>query len=126
MKDQGTKISLSTLEKKNSTVDSFIIRDLLVSDLDENENICLRTLYTRPEIAVSSDNIPTQDDIDRWPHLQVVFVPNFQAEDGLLIAADVPEALDPLEIKHSPEGGPYATRACIGWGVSGPLGRRGN
>ena len=36
---------------------------------------------------------------------------------------DVPEALEPLEIKHSQEGGPYATRTRIGWAVNGPLGR---
>ncbi|XP_068759701.1 uncharacterized protein [Montipora capricornis] len=100
-KGQRTEISLSTLEKKKSTINSFIIHDLRVSDLDENENICLPTLYTRPEIPVSSDDIPTQDDIDRWPHLQGVFIPNVQAEVGLHIAADVPEALDPLEIKHT-------------------------
>ena len=177
---QRTKISLSTLEKKNSVVDSFItgllqqtitwymvvgkliiipalgqqnkgessftgsglfvlmsqcgnnnqlahhhvpydrllqkayIRDLLVSGLDEDKNICLPTLYTRPEIPVSSNGIPTQDDIDRWPQHQGVFIPNVQAEVALLIAVNVPAALDPLEIKHSREGGPYATRTRIG------------
>lgn len=45
------KISLSTLEKKNSVTNSFLVRDL-VSDLDENEWISLLTLYTRPEIPV--------------------------------------------------------------------------
>ena len=125
-KSQRTKIYLSTLEKKNSTINSFIIRDILVSDLDENENICLPTLYTRPEIPVSSDDIPTQDNIDRWPHLQRIFIPNVQAEVGLRIAADVPEALDPLQIKHSCEGGHYAKRTLIGWAVNGPLGRHGN
>ena len=45
---------------------------------------------------------------------------------GVLIAADVPEALDPLEIKHSQEGSPYTTRSSIGWAVNGPLGCHGN
>ena len=35
------KISLSTLEKKNSPVDSYLIRDLVVSDLDENDFVNL-------------------------------------------------------------------------------------
>ena len=34
---QQVKISLSTLEKKNSITNSFLVRDILVSDLDENE-----------------------------------------------------------------------------------------
>ena len=123
VKGQRTKISLSTLERKNSTVVSNLVRDLLVSDLDENEYVSLPILYTRPEIPVSSDDIPTHGDIDQWPHLQGVFIPRVHAEVGLLIATDVPEALEPLEIKHSQEGGPYATRTRIGWAVNGPLGR---
>lgn len=121
---QQVKISLSTLEKKNSITNSFLVRDLLVSDLDENEWISLPTLYTRPEIPVSSSDIPTQDDVDQWPHLQGVFLPRLDAEVGLLIASDVPKALDPLDIKYSQDGGPYASRTRIGWAVNGPLGRR--
>ena len=41
----------------------------------------------------------------------------------LLIARDVPEALDPLEVKNSQHGGPYATRTRLGWAVNGPLKR---
>ena len=63
VKGQKTKISLSTLERKNCTTDSTLVRDLLVSDLDENEYVSLPMLYTRPEIPVSSDDIPTQEDI---------------------------------------------------------------
>ena len=117
------KISLSTLEKKNSPVDSYLIRDLVVSDLDENHFVHLPTLYTRPEIPVSKEDIPTQEDVDQWPHLDGVFIPQVDAEIGLLIASDVPEALDPVEVKHSQNGGPYATRTRMGWAVNGPLGR---
>ena len=55
--------------------------------------------------------------------MQGVFIPHVDAEIGLLIASDVPEALDPLEIKHSEDGGPYASRTRIGWAVNGPLTR---
>lgn len=82
----------------------------------------LPTLYTRPEIPVSNSDI--QEDIDQWPHLQGISLPRLNAEVGLLIASDVPMALDPLEIKHSQDGSPYASRTRIGWAVNGPLGRR--
>ena len=118
-----TKISLTTLEKKDSLVDSFLVRDLVISDLDENNFIALPVLYTRTEIPVTKDDIPTQEDVDLWPHLGGVYLPNVSAEIGLLIASDVPEALDPLEVKHSEHGGPYASRTRIGWVVNGPLGR---
>ena len=68
------KISLSTLEKKHSPVDSYLIRDLVVSDLDENNFVNLPILYTRPEIPVNVEDIPTQEDVDRWSYLHDLFI----------------------------------------------------
>ena len=91
--DGKVKIFLSTLEKKSSPVDSYLIRDLVVSDLDENHFVDLPTLYTGSEIPVSNNDIPTQEDVDQWPLLDGVFIPQVDAEIGLLIASDVPKAL---------------------------------
>ena len=77
--------------------------------------------YTRPSIPVAREDIPIQDDVDKWLHLSGVHLPRVDAEVGLLIASDVPEVLDPLEVKHSEGGGPYASRTRIGWAVNGPL-----
>ena len=101
-----TAVSLTSLEKNDSLVDSFVVTDLTISDLDENVFIELPTLYTRPSIPVSREDIPTQDDVDKWPHLSGVHLPKVDVETGLLIASDVPEVLDPLEAKHSQDGGP--------------------
>ena len=93
---EGTKvkISLSTLEKKNSRVESYLIRDLVVSDLDENDFVSLPALYTRPEIPVCEEDIPTQEDVDQWPHLGGVSILHVDAEIGLRIVSDVPEATE--------------------------------
>jgi hypothetical protein len=40
-----------------------------------------------------------------------------------LIGCDVPEVLEPIEIRKSKDGGPYATKTIFGWVVNGPLGR---
>ena len=48
-----TKISLTTLEKEDSLVDSFLVHDLEVTDLDENYIVKLPILYTREEIPAS-------------------------------------------------------------------------
>ena len=119
-----TLISLTTLDRKNSLTDSFVLQDLAISDLDENVFVKLPTLYTRPEIPVSKEDIPNQVDIDKWPHLSEVYLPDVEAEVGLLIASDVPQILDPLEVKHCQDGGPYASRTIVGWVVNGPLGCR--
>ena len=44
---------------------------------------------------------------------------------GLLIGVDVPEALEPEEIRRAPDGGPYAMKIKFGWTLNGPLGRYG-
>ena len=122
---EGTKVkvSRSTLEKKNGRVESYLIRDLVVSGLDENDFVSLPALYTRPEIPVCEENIPTQEEVDQSPHPDDVFIPHVDAEIGLLIVSDVPETLDLVEIRHSKNGGPYASRTRSGWAVNGPLGR---
>ena len=58
---EGTKVktSLSLLEEKNSRVERYLIRDLIVSDLDEDDFVSLPALYTRPEIPVCEEDIPT-------------------------------------------------------------------
>ena len=94
----------------------------MVSDLEENDFVRLPALYTRPEIQVCNEDIPTQEDVDQWPHLGGVSILHVDAEIGLLIVSDVPEALDPVEIKYSENGGPYASGTRIGWAVNGPLG----
>ena len=78
------KISLTTLEKKDSLVDSIIVADLTISDLDVNVFIKLPMLYTRPSIPVAREDIPSQHDVGKWPHLSRVHLPRVDAEVGLL------------------------------------------
>ena len=79
-----TKISLTTLEKKDSLVDSIIVEDLTISDLEKNVFIKLPMLYTRPSIPVAREDIPSQHDVGKWPHLSRVHLPKVDAEVGLL------------------------------------------
>ena len=60
--------------------------------------------------------------MDQWAHLDGVFKPQVVADIGLLITSDVPKAVDPLQVKHSQNGGPFATKTRMDWAVSGPLG----
>ena len=112
------------MDRKNSLIDSFVLQDLAISDLDENVFVILPPLYTRPDIPVSKEDIPNQVDVDKWPHLSGVYLPYVKEEVGLLIASGVPKILDPLEVRHCQDGGPYASRTIVGWVVSGPLGCR--
>ena len=117
------KIKLTTVNK-SAEVDTFLIRDLEVSDLDENKTISLPEIFSRPAIPVSRDEIPSQDDIDRWPQFQgyLQLLP-IDSDVDLLIGMNVPEALQPKEI-ISTDGGPYATKVDLGWVINGPTGRK--
>ena len=40
---------------------------------------------------------------------------------GILIGSNCPNALEPIKIIPSEEGGPYASKTALGWCVSGPM-----
>ncbi len=113
-----TTISLTTMEKKNSVIDSSIVQNLEISDLVENVFIDSPSAHTTSEIPFSCQDIPTQEDVDQWPHLQGIHLPVIDAQICILIASDVRRA---FEIKNSENGGPYATRTLLGWAINGLL-----
>ncbi|XP_020609698.1 uncharacterized protein LOC110048246 [Orbicella faveolata] len=119
-----TTLTLTTLERENSTKASSLIQ-LEVFDLDENNFIELPLVFSTPALPISSESVPRQDDVDRWPHLNGVRIAEIDAHVGLLIDHDVPKALEPKEVRESQDEDPYATRTLLGWTINGPLGRNG-
>lgn len=63
--DPTTLFSLTTLDRKNSLTDSFVLQDLAISDLDENVFVKFPLLYTKPGIPVSKEDIPNKVDVDK-------------------------------------------------------------
>ena len=119
-----TKLKLTTIGR-GEEVDSFIVKDLQISDLDENVVIPLHEMLARPVMPVSKDEIPKQEDVERWPHLRgYVELTELDSQVELLIGANVPEALQPREVIPAANGGPYATRVDLGWVINGPTGRK--
>ena len=126
---QGKKIkfSLTTLEKENSISDCHIAT-LQLLDLTESHFIDLPTVLSRDILPIGIDNIPQQQDVDRWPHLNGIQLQTIDDGDiGILIGNDNITALEPHEIRPSDNGGPYAVRTLLGgWVINGPLGRSSN
>ena len=74
---------------------------------------------------VSEECIPKQEDVARWPYLNDVRLPE-EADDqkvSLLIGLDVPESLQPEEIRKGQQGGPFPVRTKFGWTLNRPLQR---
>ncbi|XP_073231681.1 uncharacterized protein [Porites lutea] len=95
-----------------------------MSDLDENV-VPLREVYSRPTMPVSKDEVPKQEDVNRWPHLRgFVYLTELNSQVDLLIGSDIPEALQPKEISPAAGGDPYTSKVEFGWLINGPTGRK--
>ncbi|XP_014677761.1 PREDICTED: uncharacterized protein LOC106817594 [Priapulus caudatus] len=90
------------------------ISDLEISDLDGSDHVRLLPLYTKKRIPVTQRHIPTQHDIERWDHLQGITLPTLDADIGLPIGNNVPDAYTPQLIQTGPRGSPYAAKTVLG------------
>ena len=72
-------------------------------------------VYTKPLIPANQSHIPRQTDIDNWPHMSGITLPQLDAGIDLLIGNNIPDVYTPLEIKTGPRGRPYATKTLLGW-----------
>ena len=104
-----TRLKLTTMGRREEE-DNLIVKDLQVSDLDENVFIHLHETLSRPVMPVAKDEIPKLEDVERWPHIRgYVQLTELDSQVELLIGANVPEALKPREVIPSADGGPYTT-----------------
>lgn len=120
MNGHNTSILLRTMGRE-SVVNTCIINGLEISSVDSEHFIQLSEVYSQKTIPVSKENIPRQEDVNSWPHLKEVKLPVIQANIGLLIGANVPKAMEPLQVIQSVDNGPYAVRTILGWTINGPL-----
>ena len=116
-----TKILLRTMGQEK-VVDSGVTSHLEVAGLDSDVYCEIPKLFVQQKMPVDRSNIPHQQDLDKWPHLKHVCLPEIDADVEILIGTNVPNALEPLEVIRSMDGGPYAVKTVLGWTVNGPLG----
>ena len=94
---------------------SYILRDLEVSGLVEDNVLNLRKVSTQKSIPVTNEHIPLQEDIEKWLYLQEVKLPDIDAEIGLLIGNNVHKAFEHGKLStakarvHMPWTGVFAT-----------------
>ena len=92
---------------------------------DPGNKLCLPKVYSRPFIPVDKEEIPTPSKVAKWKYLDEIHQ-HLQHDDdaeevGILIGANCPRALEPLETIPSQGSGPYAFRSVLGWCVTGPI-----
>ncbi|XP_048735788.2 uncharacterized protein LOC125651252 [Ostrea edulis] len=94
---------------------AYALSDLQLCDLSMTQFVNLPRVYTKDKMPVSNDHIPTHEEIQKWHHLSQVKVPKVDAEIGLMIGNNVPDAYTPPEVLTGPSGSPHATRTKLGW-----------
>ncbi|KAK2907800.1 hypothetical protein Q8A73_008873 [Channa argus] len=119
---RGKKVSLIvTTMIESKVLTSTMVTELEVGHLNSNTFTELKEVFSQKAIPVSKNNIPRQEDIDKWPHLKGVQVPLIDAGIGLLIGTDAAKMMEPKEVIPSVDDGPFAVRTILGWTVNGPL-----
>ena len=118
-------ISIKTMTGEE-TVSCKAIDNLEVSAIVEPAaKIKLPKTYSRSELPVDKEEIPTTERIKKWKYLNKIHQYLPQNEDnieiGILIGGNCPRALEPLEMIPSQGNGPYAYRSLLGWCVTGPI-----
>ena len=118
----AVQLSLSTMSASNQIIQSSIINGLHVRAYNGHSTIALPPTYTRDIIPTNREHIPTPSVAKRWPHLHSVtnkLIPLKECEVGLLIGYDCANALVPREVIPLVDGGSYAQRTYLGWGIIG-------
>ncbi|KAJ8391888.1 hypothetical protein AAFF_G00083590 [Aldrovandia affinis] len=119
-KGRKTEILLRTMGQER-LVKSYGLTGLEVTNLEGTTHLNLPRVYTQDRIPVSKENIPTQNDLEKWPYLSGIQLDEIDADIDLLIGINVPKAMEPWHTINSQENGPYAVKTLLGWVVNGPL-----
>ena len=121
-RQKTTPLKVSTITREESLASS-LVPGLLIEDIDGENVMELPPLYFLEHIPVVAEDVPSQEDVERWSYLQDAGVSLKSLKDGeeigLLIGGNSASVMEPLEICPSQKGGPYAVRTRYGWVLGG-------
>ncbi|KAF0308953.1 hypothetical protein FJT64_019880 [Amphibalanus amphitrite] len=116
-----TSMTVSTIvsDQKMST---SVVSGVTIENEETGTRQELPPLYTLNTIPVTEDDIPTVDDVRRWPYLLesgVTVSDEASLPVGLLIGGNAAVVMEPLRFVKGEDGGPYATLTRFGWILGG-------
>lgn len=116
-----TKLNLLTMGHQETKY-CYVISGLQISDLYGNNILTLPPIYSQENLPVTSNDIVSISDIQKWPHLSGVPLQRIDSKHvGLLIGINVPKIMEPYDVIPSVENGPFAVNTLFGWVINGPL-----
>ena len=78
------QLSLSTSERADS-IQTMQVTTLEISDMYQTQSLTLSAVFARPELPISADNIPTYEDVTKWPHLRGIDLPVADTHQVMLL-----------------------------------------
>lgn len=100
----------------------MLVLGLEVTELKCNKFMPLPEVYSQRCMPVMKDNIPTQEDLKKWPYVSEVQLPQIDSDVQRIIGMNAANVTEPWQVINSQEDGPYAIRTLLGWVINGPLG----
>lgn len=119
---EPVKLKLTTMTGRDTLVNSQRVKGLRVRGLHSNLTLDLPPAYTKDDIPLDRDRIPTCETTKKWEHLSVIsheMSPLKEFGVGLLIGYDCLEALVPRRVITGGKGEPYTVQTDLGWGIVG-------
>ena len=123
------KLLIGTLLAEQEVNSELVLDTLQISGLEGNKFIDLPQVYLQDGLPVSTQDMPTQEDLKSWDHLSHIEVPSIPSnyynmpKVSLMIGNSVPAATMPLKTSCGELGEPYAIYTPLGWAVYGIPGK---
>lgn len=112
---------LTTQERKDSEKSGLEVK-LTIDSIYEDSTIQSPMAWTVDHLNISECSIPRDHDVDKWPHLNGIDLPEIDNKEvRVLIGCNVPEAFWVLEERRGGRGEPVAIRSLLGWTLIGPI-----
>ena len=119
--ERQVSMTVSTIasDKKMNT---WVVSGVTIESEETGAQQELPPLYTLDTIPVTKDDIPSADDVSRWPYLldsEVSISDQTSVPVGLLIGSNAAAVMEPLRVIPGEDGGPYAILTRFGWTLGG-------
>ena len=121
IKGKSEYLSLTTMNKNNSTIPVKIVEDLEILSLTSNDLCSIPKLYAKKEWPFKQSALLSEDDLKPYKELKEIPFRFVDENIGLLVGMNMPMILKPLEIVETSKNGPYASRHLFGWAFNGPI-----
>ncbi len=116
------RLELNTLTQASMGFNAQLVT-LVVSNLEDTERCLIPEVTVYPDLNISIDSKAEHVELQRWPHLKDLNIPDADVRQvQLLIGLDCPDLLRSSEERYGGKGEPFARCTPLGWAVNGPLG----